>query len=111
VKTIDLRSEDLEFVLRVLSEHVPDRGVWAFGSRVIGNAKKHSDLDLAVLGDMPINAAVMADLCEAFRESDLPFKVDVIDWATTQEHFRRIIENEHVVIFENAAAALTEVRK
>ena len=92
MKTIDLRPGELECVLRTLARHVPEREVWAFGSRTSGTATEFSDLDLAVLGDAPIPDAVLADLREAFRESDLPFKVDVIDWATTQDYFRRIVE-------------------
>jgi len=61
-------------------------------------SKKVSDLDLVVMGDTPLSSSVLADLEESFRESDLPFKVDVVDWATTKETFRRIIEREYVVV-------------
>jgi predicted nucleotidyltransferase len=111
VKPIDLRPRDLESVCRILAEQVPDREVWAFGSRVGGGAKEFSDLDLAVLGDAPLAATVLADLQEAFRESDLPFKVDVIDWATTQDHFRRIIQREYVVLRCDRRSPLTETRQ
>ena len=95
---IDLRPGDLAAVLAILERHVPGREVRVFGSRVAGKAKAFSDLDLAVMGEEPVSAAVLADLREAFRESDLPFKVDVVDWATTRESFRRVIERECVVI-------------
>jgi predicted nucleotidyltransferase len=111
VKPIDLRPRDLESVCRILADHVPDREVWAFGSRVGGAAKEFSDLDLAILGDAPLAAAVLADLQEAFRESDLPFKVDVIDWATTQDHFRRIIEAQYIVLGGNRQNPLTGTRQ
>ena len=110
VKPIDLRTGDLESVLRILAGHVPDREVRAFGSRVSGTARDFSDLDLAILGDGPLPAAVLANLQEAFRESDLPFKVDVIDWATTQDHFRRIIEREYVVLNGGRQSPVTEAR-
>jgi hypothetical protein len=42
--------------------------------------------------------SVVSALAEDFTESDLPFKVDVVDWATTKEAFREIIEKEHVVV-------------
>ena len=48
----------------------------------------------------------MADLKEAFRESDLPFKVDVIDWASTKENFRKLIADKWVTMqpkFETSA--------
>ena len=111
MKPIDLRPRDLDCTLRILARHVPDREVWAFGSRVSGTAKEFSDLDLAILGDDSLSAVVLADLRDAFRESDLPFKVDVIDWAGTRDHFRQIIEREHVVIRDGRRCPLTELHE
>ena len=98
MKHLEIKNAELEIVRAILARHVPDREVRAFGSRVSGPAKKFSDLDLAVMGETPLSSAVLADLEEEFRESDLPFKVDVVDWATTKENFRRIIEREYVVV-------------
>jgi hypothetical protein len=41
---------------------------------------------------------LLATLEEAFTESDLPFKVDVLDWATISENFKKIIQAQHVVV-------------
>ena len=90
---------DLEKVLDILRAHVPEYEVWAFGSRVHGrNLKRFSDLDLVVITDKQLDTLRLADMKEAFSESDLPFKVDVLDWLVTNERFRRIIEKEHVVV-------------
>lgn len=105
MKTLDVRPEDLERVLAILDRHLPGREVRAFGSRVAGKAKPFSDLDLAVLGADPLSAVVMADMREAFRESDLPFKVDVVDWATTKDSFRRIIERNFVLLRGESVSA------
>lgn len=35
---------------------------------------------------------------EDFSESDLPWKVDVVDWAATSESFRMVIERDRVVV-------------
>src|SRR5580692_2498029 len=35
---------------------------------------------------------------EDFSESDPPFRVDVLDWAVTQDYFRRIVERDKVVV-------------
>ena len=95
---IDVRPEEWEIVRRILLRHVPEHDVWAFGSRARGRAKPYSDLDLAVVGDRPLPLAVSAALAEEFSESDLPWKVDIVDWATTGEAFRRIIEESKVVV-------------
>jgi predicted nucleotidyltransferase len=89
----------LETVLGILREQVPEYEVRAFGSRVHGRAlKRFSDLDLVVITDSPLDPLRLADLKEAFSESDLPFKVDVLDWSVTNERFRRVIEKEWVVV-------------
>lgn len=98
MKQSDIKPAELDIVREILARHVPDREVRAFGSRVSGTVKKFSDLDLVVMGETPVSSSVLADLEEDFRESDLPFKVDVVDWATTKESFRKIIEQEFVVV-------------
>ena len=95
---IDLRSDHLQIVRDILEKQVPEREVWAFGSRAKGYAKPYSDLDLAVMGEQPLSLAVLAALTDDFAESDLPFRVDVVDWATTRDNFRRIMERDKVVL-------------
>ena len=96
--TLDLGPQQRAIVLAILRQHVPDREVWAFGSRATRTAKRHSDLDLAVISDQPLGFDVAARLAEAFSESDLPWRVDVVDWAITGDAFRRIIERDKVVL-------------
>jgi len=95
---IDIRPDHLRIVLDILERHVPDREVWAFGSRATWKTKDYSDLDLAVIGDTPLDFKVAGALADDFAESDLPYKVDVVDWATTSESFRKIIERDRVVV-------------
>ena len=99
-RRLELRPGELEIVRGILLRHVPGHAVWAFGSRVKGKAKPYSDLDLAVLGEQPLALSIRAELAEDFSESDLPFKVDIVDWATTSERFREIIRKEYVVLQE-----------
>ena len=99
-RRLELRPGELEIVRGILQRHVPGHAVWAFGSRVKGKAKPYSDLDLAVLGEQPLALSIRAELVEEFSESDLPFKVDIVDWATTSERFREIIRKEYVVLQE-----------
>ena len=88
---LDVRPSDLDRVRKILAEHIPRYDIYAFGSRVTGKATKASDLDLAVMTDKPLDVLRMADLRDAFSESDLPFKVDIVDWAAIEENFRKII--------------------
>lgn len=93
---IDVTAEQWRIIHDVLQANVPDATVWAFGSRVAGRAKAYSDLDIAIVSDEPLGFMRMAEIAEAFTESDLPWKVDVVDWAATSERFQQVIERDHV---------------
>lgn len=95
---IAIRPEEWRIVRTILQKHLPGYEVWAFGSRARGTPKPFSDLDLAIMTDKPLGLGVLAELHEAFSESDLPWKVDLVDWATACEPFREIIRREKVVV-------------
>lgn len=95
---LDVSAKDLAIVREILRRRVPDVEVWAFGSRVQGNARRYSDLDLAIITDRPLALSLRGDLAEDFAESDLPFRVDVLDWATTRDNFRHVVEADRVVV-------------
>jgi len=95
---ISVSQKHLDIVLSILTECVPDHEVWAFGSRVNGKPKKHADLDIVIKTAGPLTAGVLANLRDAFSESDIPFKVDVVDWSRISKEFRTIIEEKFEVI-------------
>jgi len=98
IPKIDILPEHWQIVKDILSKHVPQHEVWAFGSRAKWTARKYSDLDIAILTPKPLTWSVSAALSDDFSESDLPWKVDVVDWATTSESFRKVIERDKVVL-------------
>ena len=105
---IDIRPDHWEIVQRILQEHVPNLEVWAFGSRAKWNAKAFSDLDLAIITDEPLPLDTSAALNEAFSESDLPWKVDVVDWASVGNGFKKVIERDKVVVQKKGEATRGE---
>lgn len=98
MRPIDANPTDLKTVRKILDAHVPKIEVRAFGSRVSWTARETSDLDLALMTDEPLDTLQMALLREAFTNSDLPFRVDIVDWATTSSRFRKVIERDYVVL-------------
>ena len=96
---IDLTVEQRRTVLALLNRYLPDTTAWAYGSRVKWTARPESDLDLVVFA-RPEQGARVAELREAFEESDLPFRVDSFVWDEVPESFRKHIEAEHVVLIE-----------
>ena len=94
---IDITPEQLDIVQGILKDHLPKGTLaWAFGSRVRWMAKPFSDLDIALEGAAPLPADVLIDLEEAFGQSDLPWKVDVIDLNAVSPEFRAIVEAQKV---------------
>jgi predicted nucleotidyltransferase len=79
-------------VLDILNTHLPaGAAVWAFGSRVNGRARRYSDLDLAIDAGRRLTIDETATLREAFDDSDLPYRVDVVDWQAINPGFRGLI--------------------
>jgi len=97
---MDIQPLHEDIVKNILHQHVPEAVVYAFGSRVALNAKPHSDLDLVVVGQEKIPIHRMHLLEEAFAESDLPFRVDILDWHAISDDFR-----EHIVKCREVFAA------
>nr|WP_295783541.1 nucleotidyltransferase domain-containing protein [Rhodoferax sp.] len=95
---LDVQPEHLAVVRNILQKHVPGYAVWAFGSRAKRTSKPFSDLDLVVITEQPLSLALFAALGEEFSQSNLPWRVDVVDWATASDVFRTIIEGNKVMI-------------
>ena len=95
--SLGLAPQDVTAILAFLQRYVPGAEVWAFGSRVRGTARPFSDLDLVIVNEEPIQGQTRAELNYALSESDLPIKVDLVEWAATSQAFRDIILKNHLV--------------
>jgi predicted nucleotidyltransferase len=97
-RPVIMTDAERSIVLDILRAQLPGVDVWAFGSRVAGTPKPWSDLDLALISDGPIGISRMASLRDAFSESDLPWKVDLVDWSVTTPEFRELIARHYAVL-------------
>ncbi len=99
---LDMRPDHLKILQALLKKHVPDIAVWAFGSRVFANqkklAKKYSDLDLCIVSETPLSMKILSDLNADCSESDLPYKVDIIDWASASASFKKTINEKKLLL-------------
>lgn len=100
---IDLSAEHRQLVLGLLAELLPASArVWVFGSRATGRARRYSDLDLAIDAGRPLSLDEAALLREAFEESDLPYRVDIVDWHAIGDRFRRLVAAERIPLAPDA---------
>ena len=95
--TLDITPAARSELLALLQQYLPGVTVWAFGSRVKGTSRRHSDLDL-VLFSRPEQAAQVALLHEALEESSLPFRVDLLVWENIPASFQQNIQACYAVL-------------
>ena len=95
---IDVSPAHLQTIKAILKRHAPACEVRVFGSRYKWTGKDYSDLDLAIVGKSKRTLKEISVLREAFQESDLPFRVDVLDWHAISPEFQKVIEQGYEVI-------------
>ncbi len=78
----------------LLSKH--KIAVLLFGSYAKGNAKKDSDIDLAIKGSAPLDLSFWSQLEEEFRNSDIPQKIDLVDYHRVSPSFQRVIDRDGI---------------
>jgi len=96
---IAVSPSEMEIIQSIIKKHAPNCDVLAFGSRLKGTHSEASDLDLAIKGLEKLPAKTLSNIKEDFMESDIPFKVDVLDYHRTSEAFRGIIDRGSERIF------------
>ncbi|KKU80769.1 hypothetical protein A2875_04845 [Candidatus Gottesmanbacteria bacterium RIFCSPHIGHO2_01_FULL_46_14] len=84
--------EALLFIKKTLRTHLPDPSYrfFLFGSRVTGYARRFSDFDIGIEGETPVSPNTMGVIKEELEESNLPYKVDIVDFSTVDPEFRNL---------------------
>lgn len=95
---MELTEEQRQIVSDILATFLPGREVQLFGSRATGRSKPHSDLDLVIMGEELLPVTTIRKLRDAFDDSDLPFQVDLVEWAGTSDDFRVVIKKTAVAL-------------
>ena len=100
LQRLDMQPQHLALLRELLQQHLPHAEVWVYGSRVNGNGHEASDLDLVVRQplDLKQETPQLGEMREAFIESNLPIRVEVVDWARVPASFHREIEQAYVVV-------------
>jgi predicted nucleotidyltransferase len=105
-----LRYKDKLKLIEIFSSVPEVFEVWAYGSRVNGDAHAGSDLDLAIrnINTEPIKNELLLDLKEKIHDSTIPILVELRDWARLPERFQRNIESKHEILFPQPLFSLNE---
>jgi len=99
--SIDIQANHLKIVQDILQKYLPAQTtVFAYGSRARKTAKPFSDLDLMIDAGKPLPSSILTDIAFDLEESDLPYKVDLVDQAVLSESFRKAIQSDQVIIWQ-----------
>jgi len=93
--SIDLEPRHLKKIRSIFARHLPYKKVWAYGSRVKWTASNTSDLDCVVFG---ATDSEIANAREAFDESDIPFEVQLLNWGTIPDDFKKNIKEGYFIL-------------
>ena len=64
--------------------------IFLFGSRAVGKNQRFSDFDVGVLGPNEIPAGKLSLIEEELENSDVPYKVDVVDFYRVRPEFKKV---------------------
>ena len=67
---------------------------FAYGSRVKGNFRELSDLDLMIKGNESATVSDIDELKEKFDNSSLPYVVNFVDYFNLTKDFYNLIEKD-----------------
>jgi predicted nucleotidyltransferase len=94
---LSIEPRDQQILVSLMERFLPHTQVWAFGSRVTGKSRSCSDLDLVAFTKREQRAQVSL-LKEAFDESNLSFRVDLLEWDFIPDSFKENIKDEYMEI-------------
>jgi predicted nucleotidyltransferase len=97
---ISANPEDLKKIYALIQISIPDAKIFAYGSRVKGSNFNHSDLDLMIKSSdgKRIPLMQLGEASDLLASSNIPFRVDPHDYASTDPDFIRMIEPDFVEI-------------
>ena len=76
----------------IIFSYLPDHSyeVFLFGSRAKGSNRTWSDYDVGIVGKDSLPRKILFDIEEALENSDIPYKVDVVDFSRVSDRFKNI---------------------
>lgn len=89
---IALEKEQLKLIQTILRKYFPNAEIRVFGSRYKHTNKPYSDIDIAIVEKDKIKLETYSKVKEELEESNLKYRVDLLDWHAISKEFQEIIE-------------------
>jgi hypothetical protein len=96
-------NESLKTLIEIIKSVLNEKGitVFLFGSRATGKAKENSDIDIGIISTSKDISKLISYLRERIENSNIPYKVDILDLSLTSEEFRQKVLKEAKVIWKS----------
>ena len=94
---IELEEKYIFFIKETISSVISDYRLYIFGSRVTGESKKYSDVDIAIDSN-ELTTEMKFKIFHLFENSTFPYEVDIIDLKTVSDRFMNLIKDELIEI-------------
>ncbi|HMP72837.1 MAG TPA: nucleotidyltransferase domain-containing protein [Kiritimatiellia bacterium] len=85
---IDVAAQTLSELRNILEQYLPESEVFLVGSRARGTDKPYADVDLLLIRPPRLSKERRALIKSAFEESNIPYRVDLIEADDLTESFR-----------------------
>ena len=95
--TVDLPSEYIDLLKSEIQNLLPNSRVVVFGSRVRGNAKKYSDVDLAILDTNKISTKTLRKIKDSI-DPQIDYLLDIVDYNSVSKDFQEVINQTGIEI-------------
>ena len=94
-QTIDEKTKSK--IIAVISALMPDVKIYLFGSRARGTNSPSADIDIALDGGKELPVADVDEIKGMFKESNIMYKIDVVDFHSITDLMRREILQERKI--------------
>ncbi len=92
-----IEPEYLKMLIDIFDKYCPNAEIWAYGSRIKGEAHSGSDLDLVVKSFNSDNIYLF-ELKELINDSNIPFLVDIHEFDELPKSFQDEIKKDYVIL-------------
>ncbi len=95
---IALEEEQIKLIQTILRNYFPDAEIRVFGSRYKHTNQPYSDIDIVIVGKTKIDLITYSKVKEELEESNLKYRVDLLDWHSISREFQQVIEEGYETI-------------
>lgn len=99
MRTLRTVDEAIGFAVATVRRHLPGPAyrIFLFGSRAEGSAHERSDIDIGIEGPTRVPHEILELIHEELEEAPTLYSIDVVDFRSVDEKFRRVARSRRML--------------